>query len=166
MKTLFNHNSSVIELRESLTVDSLMGAYVTSNADPYTIEDDDDAGDLLNAIRKNGIREITWGEDREQKLAQLGLPANSSLRVFAINGTPAEYIFAMEELYYTFDVVFHTPEMAFGKGFKSPLQDCMDYIEMYNDGRGAEECFKEFHGGIVMVQCNELEIDVFETQVK
>lgn len=63
----------------------------------------------------------------------------------------------------TYDVVFNDDNKSDCNGFRSSLQYCKDYIEMYN-GKN-ESYFMDYKGGTVSVRCNETGEDVFVTEV-
>jgi len=63
----------------------------------------------------------------------------------------------------TYDVHFNDDQDSNNKGFELTIQECKDYIEMWN---GSDESyFEDYKGGIVSVVENETGETVFETEI-
>lgn len=65
---------------------------------------------------------------------------------------------------YTYDVHFNDEYDSNSKGMNATIEECRDYIDMYN---GTDESyFEDYKGGIVSVVCNETGETVYEEVVK
>lgn len=70
------------------TVESLINAVATFNADPYCVEYDELAQEILKEIEEYGVAELTPedGEDYEQAKAQLELNENYTRTIYKAGG--------------------------------------------------------------------------------
>lgn len=70
--------------------------------------------------------------------------------------------FAITEL--TYDVVFDDEGASSSKGFVYSLEECKNYIKMYNGTN--ESYFEDYKGGIVSIICNETGEEVFNETIR
>ena len=146
--------------KRQFTESDILYAVATFNADPYCVEDDEMVAEIMQEIEANGVTMITDTEEREVALAKLDLPSDSQRIVYQAGGC----LFSIDNDEYTYDVVFQSDDSSNSKGFNSSVEDCKDYIRMYNGTN--ESYFEDYKGGTVQVVCNETEEVVYETEVK
>lgn len=149
-------------MKKTFNTDDLMDAVATFNADPYCVEDEELAQEILAEIESSGCTMITDAEERAIALRKLDLPADSERIVYQAGGC----LFSMDGDEYTYDVVFDTATMSDNEGYHLGRQAALDYVEMNNGWSQADGYFKSYKGGTVRVICNETEDTIFETTVK
>lgn len=59
----------------------------------------------------------------------------------------------------TYDIYFNDDTSSNNKGFKTTLEECKSYIELYNGTN--ESYFEDYKGGVVSIVCNETEEEVY-----
>ena len=64
----------------------------------------------------------------------------------------------------TYDVVFNDEYFSNIKGMNATIEECRDYIDMYNGTN--ESYFAEYKGGTVSIVCNETGETVYEEEVR
>jgi len=64
----------------------LVNAVATFNADPYCVENEEQAAEIMSEIKEHGAIAVTDGEDREIALAKLDLPSDSTRVVYRAGG--------------------------------------------------------------------------------
>lgn len=70
----------------------------------------------------------------------------------------------METTAKTYDVVFNDSKDSNNKGMKSSIDECKQYIKMWN---GTDHSyFADYKGGIVSVVCNETGEEVYSEEIK
>lgn len=149
-------------MKKTFNTDDLMYAVATFNADPYCVEDEDMAQEILAEIESSGFTMITDAEERAIALRKLDLPEDSERIVYQAGGC----LFSMDDDEYTYDVVFDTPTMSDNEGYHLDRQAALDYVETNNGWSQADGYFKSYKGGTVRVICNETEDTIFEDTVK
>ena len=64
----------------------------------------------------------------------------------------------------TYDVHFNNDENSDSKGFKTSLEECKNYITLYNGTNNSY--FADYKGGIVSIICNETGEAVYSEIIK
>lgn len=72
--------------------------------------------------------------------------------------------FQVEELPFTYDVVFNDDTDSNAKGWSESYDYCLSYIKMYNGTN--ESYFEDYKGGVVSIYCNNTQETVYEEEVK
>lgn len=134
-----------------LSIADLMNAVATFNADPYCVEDDIVAQEVLDEIKNFGCRMITDREERSVALNKLDLTGESERIIYQAGGC----LFSLDDDIYTYDVIFSDNEKSDCEGFHSDYKYCLEFIDMYN---GTDHSyFADYKGGLVGIICNETE---------
>lgn len=148
-----------METKRTFTESDIIYAVATFNADPFCVEDDEQAAAIIAEIEANGATMVTDKEERKTALAQLDLPADSHRIVYKAGGC----LFSIDDDEYTYDVEFNNDVSTDSKGWHCSYEECEDYIRWYNGTN--ESYFEDYKGGTVSIRCNETEEVVFETEI-
>ena len=70
----------------TFTQSDLLNAVATFNADPYCVENEEQAAEIMSEIEENGVTVVTDKEEREIALAKLDLPSDSPRTVYCAGG--------------------------------------------------------------------------------
>ena len=143
----------------NFTESDIIGAVATFNADPYCVEDEEMAAEIMAEIEEHGAWMVTDKEEREMALARLNLQADSERIVYRASGC----LFSLDNDEYTYDIFFEDDYNSNNLGFRSSLKYCKDYIRQWNGTN--HSYFEDYKGGLVRIVWNETGIIVYEETI-
>ena len=78
---------------KTINIENLINGVATFNADPYCIENEEMAEEIMAEVESNGAVKVTDEDDREDALAKLDLPEDSNRIIYQAGGC----LFSMDD---------------------------------------------------------------------